>query len=343
MASNTAAHVAAQALADLLLQRRGIRIQRQAAIQRRRARPRRRCGRARESAPQRACRRTAGRSRGGCARRRSRSSRAGPSPGSPCPPRRGRHRRAQAPPCRACAAPCRARFRASRPRSPCASAAICASSHAPRPASSWRSSHSRSSFLAVSLMAPPSGLIFYAACIPTLVILAVGLSPALVGEHTPNLQAPRDARRPAAAAHRDAGRDLHGAVHAASRASRRAATASWRTAGISGICRKSGCGGSRTGWSRARRSGTRRKARDASFTCAKMFWWYNMYSSADWSATPRPMYPADGRKIPDHYAHPASSCTTSSTRSSGRSRCSSSGARSPTSLPASGSPGRPCT
>jgi predicted AlkP superfamily pyrophosphatase or phosphodiesterase len=29
-----------------------------------------------------------------------------------------------------------------------------------------------------------------------------------------------------------------------------------------------------------------------------------MYSSADWSATPRPMYPADGRKIPDHYAHP---------------------------------------
>jgi predicted AlkP superfamily pyrophosphatase or phosphodiesterase len=29
-----------------------------------------------------------------------------------------------------------------------------------------------------------------------------------------------------------------------------------------------------------------------------------MYSSADISATPRPMYPADGRKIPDHYAEP---------------------------------------
>lgn len=29
-----------------------------------------------------------------------------------------------------------------------------------------------------------------------------------------------------------------------------------------------------------------------------------MYSSADWSATPRPMYPADGRKIPDHYSYP---------------------------------------
>jgi predicted AlkP superfamily pyrophosphatase or phosphodiesterase len=35
-----------------------------------------------------------------------------------------------------------------------------------------------------------------------------------------------------------------------------------------------------------------------------MFWWYNMYSGADWGATPRPMYPADGRKIPDHYANP---------------------------------------
>ena len=35
------------------------------------------------------------------------------------------------------------------------------------------------------------------------------------------------------------------------------------------------------------------RKRNAAFTCAKMFWWYNMYSSADWSATPRPMYPAD--------------------------------------------------
>ena len=40
------------------------------------------------------------------------------------------------------------------------------------------------------------------------------------------------------------------------------------------------------------------------FRCAKMFWWYNMYSSADWSVTPRPIYPADGRKVFDVYAHP---------------------------------------
>jgi len=46
------------------------------------------------------------------------------------------------------------------------------------------------------------------------------------------------------------------------------------------------------------------KKRDGTFTCANMFWWYNMYSSVDISATPRPMYPADGRKIPDHYTEP---------------------------------------
>src|SRR6266576_393927 len=40
------------------------------------------------------------------------------------------------------------------------------------------------------------------------------------------------------------------------------------------------------------------------FTCAKLFWWYNMYSTADYSITPRPMYPADGRKIFDIYTAP---------------------------------------
>jgi predicted AlkP superfamily pyrophosphatase or phosphodiesterase len=45
--------------------------------------------------------------------------------------------------------------------------------------------------------------------------------------------------------------------------------------------------------------------RDSGFTCAKLFWWYNMYSAATWSVTPRPMYLADGRKVPDIYAEPA--------------------------------------
>jgi predicted AlkP superfamily pyrophosphatase or phosphodiesterase len=44
--------------------------------------------------------------------------------------------------------------------------------------------------------------------------------------------------------------------------------------------------------------------RDPTFTSAVLFWWYNMYSTATWTVTPRPMYPADGRKIPDVYTQP---------------------------------------
>jgi predicted AlkP superfamily pyrophosphatase or phosphodiesterase len=44
--------------------------------------------------------------------------------------------------------------------------------------------------------------------------------------------------------------------------------------------------------------------RDPTFTCANLFWWYNMYSTATYAVTPRPMYPADGRKLPDIYTEP---------------------------------------
>jgi predicted AlkP superfamily pyrophosphatase or phosphodiesterase len=40
------------------------------------------------------------------------------------------------------------------------------------------------------------------------------------------------------------------------------------------------------------------------FTFANLFGWFNMYSTADVSITPRPMYPADGRKLPDIYTEP---------------------------------------
>jgi predicted AlkP superfamily pyrophosphatase or phosphodiesterase len=47
-------------------------------------------------------------------------------------------------------------------------------------------------------------------------------------------------------------------------------------------------------WDAARR-------RDPAFTVAQLFWWYNMYSSVDYAVTPRPLYLADGRKMPDIY------------------------------------------
>jgi len=138
---------------------------------------------------------------------------------------------------------------------------------------------------------------------PALVILAVGLSPALVGACTPNLQrlAARGGLRPL--------RTVTPAV-----------TCSVQSTLVTGLP-PSGHGIVANGWyfrdlseiwlwrqSNRLVAGEKlweaARARDPQFTCAKMFWWYNMYSSADWSATPRPMYPADGRKIPDHYAHP---------------------------------------
>ena len=46
------------------------------------------------------------------------------------------------------------------------------------------------------------------------------------------------------------------------------------------------------------------RERDPSVTTCNMFWWFNMYSSAEFSVTPRPMYMADGLKVPDCYAEP---------------------------------------
>ncbi len=57
-------------------------------------------------------------------------------------------------------------------------------------------------------------------------------------------------------------------------------------------------GGGEKVWEAARR-------RDPAFTCAKLFWWYNMYASVDFAVTPRPMYLADGRKLPDIHTYPS--------------------------------------
>ncbi|MDJ0968364.1 MAG: alkaline phosphatase family protein [Kiloniellales bacterium] len=138
----------------------------------------------------------------------------------------------------------------------------------------------------------------------TLVILVVGLSPSLVGEHTPNLKRLAD---------QGGLRPLTTVLPAV--------TCTAQSTLVTGLP-PSGHGAVANGWyfrdlsevwlwrQSNRLVGGEKiweagKARNPDFTCAKMFWWYNMYSTADWSATPRPMYPADGRKIPDHYAHPS--------------------------------------
>jgi predicted AlkP superfamily pyrophosphatase or phosphodiesterase len=46
------------------------------------------------------------------------------------------------------------------------------------------------------------------------------------------------------------------------------------------------------------------RRRDPAFTTAKLFWWWNLGAAVDWSVTPRPFYPADGRKLPAVYGWP---------------------------------------
>ncbi len=138
----------------------------------------------------------------------------------------------------------------------------------------------------------------------TLVILVVGLSPALVGKHTPNLLrlSEQGGLRPMKAVTPAVTCTAQSSLVTGLAPSEHGIVANgWYFRDLSEVWlwRQSNrlVGGEKL-WDAA-------KKRDSSFTCAKMFWWYNMYASADWSATPRPMYPADGRKIPDHYTHPA--------------------------------------
>ena len=137
----------------------------------------------------------------------------------------------------------------------------------------------------------------------TIVINVVGLSPSMVGVHTPNLQ------RLAA----EGGQRPLGTVTPA-------VTCAAQTSFLTGLLPRDH-GIVANGWffrdlqeiwfwrqSNQLVSGERvwdaGKARDPVFTCANLFWWYNMASTADIGVTPRPMYPADGRKIPDCYADP---------------------------------------
>jgi len=137
----------------------------------------------------------------------------------------------------------------------------------------------------------------------TLVLNVVGLTPALMGEHTPRL---------ASLASAGAAVPL--------RTIAPAVTCSVQSTFTTGtLPAEHGCVGN--GWyfrdlsqiwlwrqsshlvhgERIWEAGTRR---NPAFTCAKLFWWYNMYSTATWSVTPRPIYRADGIKLPDIYSHP---------------------------------------
>jgi predicted AlkP superfamily pyrophosphatase or phosphodiesterase len=139
---------------------------------------------------------------------------------------------------------------------------------------------------------------------PVVVLNIVGLTPALIGPHTPHLTrfAKAYGVRPLAT--------ITPAV-----------TCSVQATFITGLM-PSGHGAVANGWlyrdlmevwlwrqSNRLLSGARiwddAKARDPSFTCANIFWWFAMAAAADFTVTPRPIYKADGRKVPDCYSAPA--------------------------------------
>ncbi len=137
----------------------------------------------------------------------------------------------------------------------------------------------------------------------TVVLNVVGLTPSLVGEHTPHLRAFRDAGHM---------RPIQPAFPAV--------TCTAQTNYLTGVLPREH-GIVANGWYYRETAEVRlwqqadalvqrsrlwdeAKRRDRAFTCANLFWWFAMYGGADYTVTPRPMYPANGRKLPDIWTNP---------------------------------------
>jgi predicted AlkP superfamily pyrophosphatase or phosphodiesterase len=138
---------------------------------------------------------------------------------------------------------------------------------------------------------------------PVLLIDVVGLTPGALGERTPNLvalagrgaRAPMTTVLPAVTCSAQAtlltglAPDAHGAVGNGWLDRASGEVALWRLSNALVAGEKL--------YEALRR-------RHPGATCAKLFWWWNLGADVDWSVTPRPFYPADGRKIPAIYAWP---------------------------------------
>jgi predicted AlkP superfamily pyrophosphatase or phosphodiesterase len=137
----------------------------------------------------------------------------------------------------------------------------------------------------------------------TVVLNAVGLTPALIGPHTPRIKAFTDA-----AAMRPIGHVLPAVTTTVQSTYLTGAWPGEHGAVANGWYFRDEC--EVKFWRQSNKLVQRpkiwelAKAANPNFTCANCFWWYAMYSSADYTVTPRPMYPADGRKLPDIWTNP---------------------------------------
>ncbi len=139
---------------------------------------------------------------------------------------------------------------------------------------------------------------------PLIVINIVGLTPALLGEHTPNLNSLIDEGY---LAHLEG---VFPAVTCSAQASMLTGTQP-REHGIVGNGWYFRDLAEIGFWKQSNHLVQQEQVWDSlkktysDIRCAQMFWWYNMYANVDYSVTPRPIYPADGRKIPAIYSHPS--------------------------------------
>ena len=134
----------------------------------------------------------------------------------------------------------------------------------------------------------------------TVVLCTVALTPELLGDATPRLKSFADGGRDGAARRRHARRHRDRAEHLPDRPAAERARRGRQRLAVPGHD-----GGAAVAAVEPARAGAEGVGGGAgTITCANLFWWFAMYSSADVTVTPRPMYPADGRKIPDCYTKP---------------------------------------
>lgn len=135
----------------------------------------------------------------------------------------------------------------------------------------------------------------------TVVLNVVGLTAALIGEHTPHL------------AKLNAGRVTLGGITPAVTCSVQSTYLTGKLPNEHGIVGNGWYNRELSEvqfWKQSNRLVTAEKIwqtakkRNPEFTCANNFWWFNMVSEVDWLVTPRPLYCADGRKLPDCYSKP---------------------------------------
>ncbi len=138
---------------------------------------------------------------------------------------------------------------------------------------------------------------------PLLVLDVVGLTPRLLGEGTPNLVAlaRRGASAPMAATLPAVTLSAQATMLTGTLPSEHGAVGNgWldRESGEVALWRQSNA------LVKGQKVYETARQRNPDFTCAKLFWWWNMGAAVDFSLTPRPYYPADGRKIPAIYSAP---------------------------------------